>query len=187
MIPGQVSLYAGLVCDEYFHEDLSFFRHRPYDIDFTDIAEVPLHQIELENLMPDQILASRVLLGTLDMSTLEAPPVELVGRVVPRRKATVYALCGWFEAQLTPSVVLGTGPDDPPTHWNQILFPLSEPFKVSPSREVTVRITPPSLDTGCSELGWSWSIEDGSQRIQSTDLDHPTGLDPKLGEGILPT
>jgi SAM-dependent methyltransferase len=185
MVPGHVSLYAGLVCDEYFHEDLSYFRQRPYDIDFTDIAEVPLRQSELENLLPDQILASIIPLGTLDLLTLEAPPVELVGRVVPSREATVYALCGWFEAHLTPTVVLGTGPDDPPTHWNQILFPLTEPFAVSPSREVTVRISPPQ-ETGTGDLGWSWSIADDAQAIQITDMDYPTRLDTKLGRGLLP-
>lgn len=184
MVPGHVSLYAGLVCDEHFHEDLSFFRQRPYDIDFTDIAEVPLRQTELEDLMPNQILDSIVPLGTLDLHTLEAPPVELVGRVAPSREATVYALCGWFEAHLTPTVVLGTGPADPPTHWNQILFPLTEPFAVSPSREVTVRISPPK-ETGSGDLGWSWSIEDDAKRIRISDLDHPTRLDTKLTRGLL--
>ncbi|MFH2010278.1 MAG: 50S ribosomal protein L11 methyltransferase [bacterium] len=185
MVPGKVSLYAGLVCDEYFHEDLSYFRQRPYDIDFTDIAEVPLHQIEAENLLPHQILASTVPLGTLDLHTLEAPPLELVGRVVPSREANIYALCGWFEAHLTPSVRLGTGPADPPTHWCQILFPLTEPFAVSPSREVTVRISPPQ-ETGTGDLGWSWSIADDEQSIQITDLDHPRRLDPELPRGLLP-
>ena len=184
MVPGTVSLYAGLVCDEDIREDLSFFEQHPYDIDFTDIAKVPLRQIELENLLPHQILASRVPLGTLDLHTLEAPPDELVGRVVPSREATIYGLCGWFEAQLTPTVVLGTGPADPPTHWNQILFPLTDPFTVSPSREVTVRISPPR-GTGSADLGWSWSIEDSEQQMLITDMDHPTRLDPELAMGLL--
>lgn len=184
MVPGQVSLHAGLVCDEYFHEDLSYFRQRPYDIDFTDIAEVPMRQIELENLLPNQVLASSVGLGTFDMHSLEAPPSDLVGRVVPSQEATVYALCGWFEAHLTPKVVLGTGPADPPTHWNQILFPLTEPFAVSPSREVTVRISPPR-ETDVGDLGWSWSIEDDAQTIRITDMDHLSRLDPKLPKGLL--
>ncbi len=185
MVPGQVSLHAGLVCDEYFHEDLSFFRQHPYDIDFTDIADVPLRRIEHENLMPNQILDSVVDLGTLDLYTLEAPPTELVGRVVPSQEATIYALCGWFEALLAPKVVLGTGPDDRLTHWNQILFPLTEPFTVSPDREVTVRISPPQ-ETDSGDLGWTWSIEDSAQRIHISDLDHPKSLDTELAPGLLP-
>jgi len=185
MVPGKVSLHAGLVCDEYFHEDLTYFRQRPYDIDFSDIADVPLRQIEHENLLPNQILESVVPLGTLDLYTLETPPNELVGRVIPSREATIYALCGWFEADLTPSVVLGTGPDDRLTHWNQILFPLTEPFTVSPDREVTVHISPPT-ESDSGDLGWNWSIEDSAQRIQISDLDHPKALDSKLEPGLLP-
>jgi len=145
---------------------------------------VPLRQIEAENLLANQVLTSSVPLGTLDLHTLEAPPSELVGRVVPSREAKVYALCGWFEALLTPTVKLGTGPADPPTHWSQILFPLTEPFAVSPSREVTVRISLPQ-ETGTGDLGWSWSIADDAHRIQISDLDHPKRLDSELAPGLL--
>ena len=184
MVPGQVSLHAGLVTDEYFHEDLSYFRQRPYDIDFTDIAEVPMRQIELENLLPNQVLAASVPMGTFDMLTLDAPPTELLGRATPSEEATVYALCGWFETQLVPGVVLGTGPADPPTHWNQILFPLTEPFAVRPGREVTVRIAPPK-ESDVGDLGWSWSIEDDAQSIRISDMDHLSRLDTKLSKGLL--
>lgn len=184
MVPGQVSLFAGLVCDDYFHEDLSYFHQRPYDIDFTDIAEVPLRQIELENLLPDQILTTAVPMGTLDLHTLEAPPAELVGRVMPTQEARVYALCGWFEAHLAPKVTLRTGPSDPPTHWNQILFPLPAPFTVRPDHELTVRISPPK-ESDVGDLGWCWSIEDDTQSIKITDMDHLDRLDQKLGKGLL--
>ena len=41
MIPGEVTLHAGLVCDDSIYEDLSFLYERPYEIDFAPIADVP--------------------------------------------------------------------------------------------------------------------------------------------------
>jgi SAM-dependent methyltransferase len=37
----------------------------------------------------------------------------------------VHALAGWFTLHLTDDVDLPTGPNDPPTHWQQVLLPLS--------------------------------------------------------------
>ena len=41
MIPAEVSLHAGLVCDKDVLEDLSFLQDSPYDIDFSPIAHAP--------------------------------------------------------------------------------------------------------------------------------------------------
>ncbi len=184
MIPARVSLHAGLLSDASLFENLSFFRERPYGVNFAPIEDAPLCQPELENIEPGQILESRVDLGTLDLQTLKLPPGELVGKVVPDRVAMIYGLCGWFSANLTPGVAFGTGPQDPPTHWNQVLFPLTKPFQVSPDREITVRIRPPD-ETAGGESTWSWSISDKDQHLRMDERDYRHQLNPYLPKGPL--
>jgi protein arginine N-methyltransferase 1 len=184
MIPGEVKLHGGLVCDEYFYEDLSFFRNNPYGIDFSPIGESPFWQTKLEFLMEKQILDTTVDLGTFNMHTLKEPPSELVGKVVPTQKATIYGVCGWFTATLAPGITLGTGPGDPPTHWEQMFFPFDEPFEVSPTREVTIKIVLPDDDSQY-EPAWRWSISDEKMTIEMNDYDYREQLNPFLPKGLI--
>jgi len=184
MIPREVTFHAGLVCDKYFYEELSFFRNNPYGINFSPIAESPFWQTELKCLTPRQILPTTVHLGTFDMHTLKAPPTELVGNTTPSKPATIYGVCGWFSAKLAPTISFGTGPDDPPTHWEQLYFPFSEPFDVSPSREVTIRIVLPDNESTYEPL-WEWSIFDGQKKIEMNDYAYREQLDPFLPSGLV--
>tara|TARA_R110001599_G_scaffold353826_1_gene599246 strand:+ start:19050 stop:20081 length:1032 start_codon:yes stop_codon:yes gene_type:complete len=166
MIPAEVSLHAGLVCDEDLRDDLSFLSERPYDIDFAPISHVPLQQTDLLTLDPESILKNTAHLGSLDMRHIgkSNTPRVFSGTITPDRKATIFALCGWFSAVLSPGITLGTGPNDMPTHWDQVLFPLPEPFTVDPSRELTITISPLTEQVG-KEQCWYWSITDGETTV----------------------
>jgi len=66
-----------------------------------------------------------------------------------------------------------------PTHWDQVLFPLPEPFTVDPSLELTITISPLTEQVG-KEQYWYWSITDGEKTItvneqQPEHADLPTG------------
>ena len=184
MIPAQVSLHAGLVCDEDILDDLSFLKSQPYDIDFSPIADVPFQQTDLVALEPDSILNSTAHLGSLDMHTISKvdTPRVFTGTIIPSSKAEIFALCGWFSTLLSPGVMFGTGPNDLPTHWDQILFPLPEPFAVDPSRELTITLSPLTEQVGKEQV-WSWSITDGTKTMsvneqqlqQSALVDLPQG------------
>jgi SAM-dependent methyltransferase len=166
MIPAQVSLHAGLVCDEELREDLSFLGERPYDIDFSPISHVPFQQTDLVALGPESIMKNTAHLGSLDMHSVRKSenPRVFSGKVIPDRKARIFALCGWFSAELSSGVKLGTGPNDMPTHWDQVLFPLPEPFTVEPSRELTITISPLTEKVG-KEQFWQWSVTDGENTV----------------------
>ena len=166
MIPAEVSLHAGLVCDEDVLDDLAFLRDQPYDLDFSAIAHVPFQQTDLVTLDPESIMASSAHLGSLNMHTISKAdtPRKFIGTLKPNKKAEIYALCGWFSAELSQGVTLGTGPNDMPTHWDQILFPLPEAFTVDPARELTITISPLTEQVG-KEQCWCWSITDGEKTI----------------------
>lgn len=166
MIPAQVSLHVGLVTDEEVFEDLSFLREHPYGLNFSPIADVPFQQSDLLVLDPESLLESTAVLGTLDMHTItkaDAPRV-FTTTLIPSEKAEIYALCGWFSAELSAGIEFGTGPNDIPTHWDQILFPLPEPFAVDPARELTISLSPQTEQVG-KEQFWCWSISDGVKKL----------------------
>jgi SAM-dependent methyltransferase len=183
MIPGKVSLYAGLVTDDVYFEDCSFLQQSPYGIDFSPIADAPLCQTTLEDVTPEQMMDEIVEMGTFDLHTLEKPPQELSGTVTPTKAATVYGFCGWFNAQLVEGIDLGTGPNDPPTHWNQMYFSFDEPLDVEPGVELTIRVELPEVDSKHDQV-WRWSISDGKRSIEMNDLDHRTQLVSALPNGI---
>ncbi len=166
MIPAEVSLHVGLVCDEDLLDDLSFLRDRPYEINFSPIAHVPFQQTDLVTLDPESILEKTAHMGSLNMHTISRAdtPRVFTGTVTPNKKTEIFALCGWFSSQLSPGVIFGTGPNDMPTHWDQILFPLPEPLTVDPSRELSITISPLTEQVG-TEQSWSWSITDGENTI----------------------
>ena len=184
MIPAQVSLHMGLVCDEEVLEDLCFLQERPYDIDFSPISHVPLQQTDLLILYPEQILENTANLGAMDMHTITKAdsPRVFTGHVKPEKKAKIYALCGWFDTELSEGVRFGTGPKDMPTHWDQILFPLPEPMLVDPERELTITLSPLTEAVG-KEQCWAWSITDGEttfsineqEQQQRAQVDVPQG------------
>ncbi|MEP1470055.1 MAG: class I SAM-dependent methyltransferase [Halieaceae bacterium] len=166
MIPSEVSLHAGLVCDEDLFEDLSFLKDGPYELDFSPIDQVPFQQTDLVALEPDSILEATAHLGSLNMRSVgktDAPRI-FSGKLTPDREAEIYALCGWFSSELSDGVILGTGPNDLPTHWDQILFPLPQPFKVDPARELTLTISPLTEQVGREQF-WAWSITDGQKTV----------------------
>ena len=70
MIPAEVSLHAGLVCDEDIWEDLSFLQDQPYAIDFSPIARAPFQQTDLVTLDTESILKNTAHLGSLNMHSI---------------------------------------------------------------------------------------------------------------------
>ncbi|MFT7174359.1 MAG: SAM-dependent methyltransferase [Halioglobus sp.] len=183
MIPAQVSLHAGLICDEDLLEDLSFFRDKPYDLDFSSIADVPFQQTDLVALDSESILSNTAHLGSLDMHTIGRvdTPRVFTGVVKPERKAEIFGLCGWFSSLLSPGCTLSTGPNDMPTHWDQIMFPFPESFAVDPSREVTITISPLTEQVG-KEQCWAWSITDGEKTISVNEQQQRKQIDVPRGK-----
>lgn len=162
MIPSHVRLHAALLHDDAFFEEHSFFRGNPYGIDFSSIADQPLRQSRCVRVEPRQVAQVEFDLGTLDMKTVESMPATLQGSCRVDRAAMAYGVVAWFSCELSPGVGFGTGPHDPPTHWDQMLFPFPEPFVVLPGRTLQLEIRPPR-EREEEDPTWAWSLTDGTE------------------------
>jgi SAM-dependent methyltransferase len=188
MIPAQLSLHVGLVSDESVMEDLSFLGDKPYGFDFAPIANVPFQQSDLVALEPESLLDSVAHMGSLDMRTITKANETRVftSTLIPSEKAEIYALCGWFSAQLSADIEFGTGPQDIPTHWDQILFPLPKPMMVDPSRKLTITLSPLTEQVG-KEQFWHWSISDGENTLSVNELELQNQNTLNVPKGKLPS
>lgn len=164
MIPARVSMHAALLTDEAFHGERTFFLGNPYGIDFSSIAAEPLRQHRRVRVEPAQLDRARFHLGTLDMSTIAETPPSLQARGRAFQAALAYGIVAWFDAQLTDTVRFGTGPDDAPTHWDQLFFPFPEPVVVTPDRDIVIELCPPR-QAEHEDPTWAWSYSDGLEAI----------------------
>ena len=176
MLPSRMCLKGAFVSDEELFKEMSFFRFRPYSVDFSVVGDWLFHTATLKHFSKKQVLDYHFDLGEMDMKECRETPAELIAVVSPMCATTIYGICGWFEAELAPGIHLGTGPFDPFTHWDQIFFPLSEPFELVPGKEVKVLIRS-GVSPSDGETIWSWSVSDGKTTIEMDENIHRAWID----------
>ncbi len=173
-VPRSVTPCLALVTDQSFHDDLAYFRTRPYDIDYSLVGDWPFFQPQVCRVRRDQVEATPMVGETLEMQrTHDVSAIH--ARMVAGRDMTVYALCGWFNAQLAPGIDLRTGPHDPETHWQHMVFPLAEPLHLAQGTTVDVAVYPLRMGP-TREPGWRWSVNAGNERRHYDNVIHRVWL-----------
>ncbi len=171
MVPDRVMLCAALMGDPAVHEELGYWRGRPWDVDFSFVADWPYHRVHSMRIGPEQLLGPGAVLSTLDMGTLAGVPETVEGTLMAREDGCAYGLCAWFDVRLSPGVAFSTSPDAPATHWQQTLFPLAEPLAVRAGEPVRVRFHP-----GTAGQTWRWAVHDGAHWRRQDDHVHAAWL-----------
>ena len=90
------------------------------------------------------------------------------------KDVSVYGLAVWWEADLVPGVTLSTAPDTPPTHWEQLYFPLLEPVTCKLGESLKVSLRSRTSEEEGTHLAWKVARHDASGKIisrQAMDLD----------------
>ena len=125
MLPSKVRVLIAPLDDPilYNTEGPGFWRERIDDLDFSSLQEAELlqgrtMQIRVE---PAAVLAPGQALLELDLLSASVEDAWFEGQLafVPSRDGVLNGFSVWFEAELSPSVMLDTGPFSPETHWVQ--------------------------------------------------------------------
>ncbi len=125
MLPSRVQVRIAPLDEPilYHNEGPGFWREPIHGLDFSSLQEVELSQGRIVQLLiePAAMLAPGQTIFELDMLTASAYDVrsECVLEFVPVRDGVLNGFCVWFVADLSPGVVLDTGPSSPGTHWSQ--------------------------------------------------------------------
>ncbi|MDJ0761892.1 MAG: 50S ribosomal protein L11 methyltransferase [Myxococcota bacterium] len=184
MMPMRIHLKAALVSDKSLYDRLCYFREKPYGIDFSLISDWLFYDVQTTGLKTEQLIGVPVNLASVDMRTCQGMPEVLSGSVRVDSPAVAYGICGWFDAELIDGCCFGTGPGDPATHWQQAFFPFSEPFKISPGRDVRFEIMPIADKDGKTTL-WKWGITDGENSLGMDNFFHRAWVRRELPKGVL--
>ncbi len=169
MIPARIRLKAGLITDESGLGNALFLKDNPYGIDFSFVADWPLYSVSTSSLKNGQIHDQVMTLEEMDMKTIQNAPRELNGELILSSELKIFGLCGWFEADLSDSVSIATGPMDPKTHWAQLVFPLKTPLHAKKGDRVSVQILPQYME---KNITWMWSVTVGEETIQMDNFVH---------------
>ncbi len=135
MLPSGVELKMAPVDSDVLYEieGPGFWKNKVHGIDFTHLERRELEQaLAIKTEIPAvDIIAEPQGLVKLDLAKAAKEDVWQHGKLefTIERDGKVNGFAGWFVAELTPSVILDTGPSQATTHWMQTYFPMA-PFAV---------------------------------------------------------
>jgi precorrin-6B methylase 2 len=158
MIPASCSLHIGLIATNTYLEDLSFLCTRPYGIDFSSVGDWPFREVGMLRIAPSELLPETVCVSELDLHTITGTPRALSGTITSAKDASVYGLCGWFDAQLSEGVKLSTSPFSPATHWLHFHFPFERPLDVHAGEPIEIDI---QIHPMLGPSGYTWQARTG--------------------------
>ncbi len=148
MLPSKVRVLIAPLDDPilYNTEGPGFWRKRIDGLDFSSLQEAELLQGRTVQIRvePAAVLAPGQALLELDLLTASVEDAWFEGQLkfVPSRDGVLNGFSVWFEAELSPSVVLDTGPFSPETHWAQTYLSFTpRPVRAGEQMEVCVNFS----------------------------------------------
>jgi hypothetical protein len=125
----------------YDEEGPGFWRNSIHGIDFTHLEAAEVQQaIAVKTIIPpEDLLAPGKPILSLDLATAKVEDPWVSGEIefIADRDGRLDGFAGWFVAQLSPSIALDTGPEQPFTHWKQTYFPFT-PLYVDKGQRIKV-------------------------------------------------
>ena len=144
MMPSRVELLLAPISTPWIYEQdgPGYWRSAVNGIDFTPLEQRELDQaIAGKSILPDEaLLAPGAPLVVLDLKTATAEEPWQTGEVTfeIQQDRELDGFLGWFTAQLSPNVILDTGPASEPTHWSQTHFTF-KPRTVTKGQRLPIR------------------------------------------------
>ncbi len=144
MLPSGVELKLAPINDPWLYEDSGpgFWNERVHGIDFSILESLELKQaLAKKTIVPaSSLLSAGASLFALDLAVAAREDPWQCGEVefIIEKNGRLDGFVGWFVAQLSPNIVLDTGPAHEPTHWAQMHFPFT-PREVRKGQILAVR------------------------------------------------
>jgi len=103
---------------------------RPGGFDFSCASRLAVHNLYVGSFAAGELLAPARSLIEVEPRACAGGPLAGAAEFSLARDATLDGFCGFFDAVLDEQATLGSGPQDPPTVWEQTFLPLDEPWPV---------------------------------------------------------
>jgi protein arginine N-methyltransferase 1 len=142
LLPSRIDLMVAPVELEELWRQVEFWNRRPAGFDFGPARKIAVNTGYPVSLQRQQLLASPVMIASL--ATGEGfgsiPGIEATMEI--ERAGVLHGIGGWFDAQLSPSVMMSNGPLDPQRIGRRnVFFPIDRPVAVVKGDRVRVAMT----------------------------------------------
>src|SRR5688572_21062649 len=144
VIPQAVSLFMAPVGDETLWKtclNLEDDKYQLCGLDLSLLRQMMLDSPHVRAIGPQALLAEPRTFKTINLKQSESYLFDEVLTVKIDRSGTMYGIAGWFDLQLTETLVLSNGPNNPDSTWAQVFFPFSNPLSVTQGETVTLRLS----------------------------------------------
>jgi len=163
IIPRALRLYLAPVDAPQFDEITGFWRQKPYGFDLSPAEPHASCNLYLGEVEKVQLAAPPALVESIDLYR-DRPDgfLHFSGEFELPATCRVNGLCGWFEVDTAPGIVLDTAPGAPTTVWKQTFFPVG-PFIAGEGQRLLVDLR--LLPNGWGPLAifeWSTILLDGA-------------------------
>ena len=164
LVPAWLDLYLTPVeSPELWYTTVGLWGKDFYGLDFSSVRSEGFSSRYVTNCQGKiRGMASESPLSHLDFYTLTKIPTTFTLRIPLESTGTIHGYVGYFKVGLSPQTVLSTSPDEPPTHWEQVFFPLQEPVEVQAGDILECEIT--AFQSG--KVCWRWDTKIISKKLQ---------------------
>lgn len=177
LIPGHVRQYVCPVVSRVLHSHLTSWDQVGFGLTFDAAKEMGLNNIYVRWLTADDLMERGRATQQWDAVDLDkATKTTRIGTATweATAKTHITGLAIWWAADLVDGITLGTGPEDPRTHWEQLYLPIAEPFDLARGETLNARIRSTTSYANGTNVTWSLSVTDAKGRgrlKQAMDLE----------------
>jgi protein arginine N-methyltransferase 1 len=171
LIPDAVEQFACPLIAPRLFDEFAVWDGVGYDLDFTPARVMSLNNVYVRSVKAEELLDNgRAALrwDRVDFAVRNRMSRKGIAAWPATKPVTVYGLALWWRASLTAGVMLSTSPLDPPTHWEQLIFPALEPLQLKAGDHLTADLRSRSSEEGGTDLAWTLTVIDarGRQRAR---------------------
>lgn len=163
LIPGHIRQFVAPVVSSRLRDELCLWDGVGYGLDFQRAREMSLNNLYVRRVAEEDLLPGDNTIRCWDEVDLMAPePPDSIRRqsIVWEisQAQTIHGFAVWWESELVPGVTLGTGPQHPATHWDQLFFPALRPLAVQVGMQVVLDLYSDSRYESGSHITWATQL-----------------------------
>ena len=177
VLPNRIEQFVAPVITSRFQDELNVWDSAGAGLDLGIAKAMSLNNVYVRQIKTGDLLAegsSATVWDKIDLKKESRANRRGEATWTIAQPVTIYGFAYWWSAHLTPSIALSTAPNGPPTHWEQLYFPLLTPLEVLKNQSVTVALRSTSSEDAGTHLSWSAVRKDGKGATlerQALDLD----------------
>lgn len=176
VIPQKLTQYVAPVISDRLHKELDVWE-LGQGLDFSAAKSLCFNNIYVRTFRPADVLPDGAQVwDQIDFREDNKSIREATMNWTMASTTNVYGFAVWWECVLLPGISLSTSPAEPKTHWEQIYFPLSDPFQVKKGQKLQVKLSSDSRYDVKIHLAWETAVFDAEgKKLKSVQQDMSKG------------